>query len=820
MTETKQSQTITIGDQPTKEDTLGFKPYVIAIAKFLTNPDTKPPLTISIEGEWGRGKSSFMKQLQDQILQEYKELEKEQLNNASWFNKVALRIKFKLKQKTQIVWFNAWRHDKAESLWAAFALSFVEQISTNGNLFSNVFSYLKLLSHRFELKRNPWKIVQRLGLLSLNVIISFVLILVLILGSLNIVKTFRTKIIPTFWDKDFDIALDESNQYICDLIDGFPEFKTIKIRCSKDNPLINILFFLVGTGLLLAGIGTLLDTGEKLIGNPKTDLTQYLKSPDYDKQIAFIEKFHEDFSKIVDAYAGKGEKVYVFIDDLDRCELGKSADLLQALNLMISNDPNLIFILGMDREKVAAAITFKQKDVLPYLHSIAKDNHKSEQEENHQLMKKLDYGFAFLEKFVQLSFSLPKPSKNTLAIFLKQLSSDKQQNSQEKGFFLIPLVSFLGKKFKPVRINLSKFCSKVGKRAKNSQEEQETTTQDNSTTTSEKKERQEFPIFPIIQKDLTPEDIAPLVKMVAPLFDYNPRHLKQYLNALKLRTYIAYYAIGVTYKKNSLTKEQIGKFTAITLKYPRLLRHLEKDHELLGNLEQYARNPSLFSSPNNSDESARSSEPTTNNHKTENVKVKEECQEKYWVDNNPQLKELLCYPRENEIKSEYSLANNKGIKKLLEVSPEQKLAPKYFKLRELFEAGKWKEADEETYQVMLKVADRETEQWLDLDSIDNFPCEDLRIIDHLWVEYSKGKFGFSVQKEIYESLGGTRDYNEKVWKNFCERTGWIKGGKYVNCSDLTYHLELAPKAHLPAIAHLPGKDSISGENYGRLFRIM
>ncbi len=356
-------------------------------------------------------------------------------------------------------------------------------------------------------------------------------------------------------------------------------------------------------------------------------------------------------------------------------------------------------------------------------------------------------------------------------IFIKKLSSDqpKEKNS---------LVSLIIKNiFNPVK------------------QEPETETPDSPSTPLEKKE---LPIFPIIQKDLTPEDIAPLVKMVAPLFDYNPRHLKQYLNALKLRTYIAYYAIGVTYnEKNSLTKEQIGKFTAITLKYPRLLRHLEKDNELLGNLEQYARNPSLFSSPNNSDESARSSEPTTNNHKTENVNVEEECQEKYWVDNNPQLKELLCYPRENEIKSEYSLANNQGIKKLLEVSPEQKLAPKYFKLRELFEAGKWKEADEETYQVMLKVADRETELWLDIDSIDNFPCEDLRIIDHLWVEYSKGKFGFSVQKEIYESLGGTRDYNKEVWDNFCDRMGWKKGGKYVNYSDLTFNLELAPKAHLP-----------------------
>jgi predicted KAP-like P-loop ATPase len=53
----------TTGDQPTLDDSLGFSPYVEAIKQFLINPSTKPPLTLSIEGPWGSGKSSFMLQL-------------------------------------------------------------------------------------------------------------------------------------------------------------------------------------------------------------------------------------------------------------------------------------------------------------------------------------------------------------------------------------------------------------------------------------------------------------------------------------------------------------------------------------------------------------------------------------------------------------------------------------------------------------------------------------------------------------------------------------------------------------------------------------
>ena len=119
----------------------------------------------------------------------------------------------------------------------------------------------------------------------------------------------------------------------------------------------------------------------------------------------------------------------------------------------------------------------------------------------------------------------------------------------------------------------------------------------------------------------------------------------------------------------------------------------------------------------------------------------------------------------------------------------------YQPLETYLKNGQWREADEETLKVMLKVADREEQGWLDPNSIDNFPCEDLRTINQLWLHYSNGKFGFSVQKEIYESLGGTRQYNEKVWNNFGDRIGWKKGENWLNYHEITFNLE-APRAHL------------------------
>jgi GUN4-like len=109
-----------------------------------------------------------------------------------------------------------------------------------------------------------------------------------------------------------------------------------------------------------------------------------------------------------------------------------------------------------------------------------------------------------------------------------------------------------------------------------------------------------------------------------------------------------------------------------------------------------------------------------------------------------------------------------------------------------------KALDEETARVMLAVAGREKEGWLDVEQIDNFPCEDLRTIDQLWVKYSNARFGFSVQKRIYQSLSGTREYDEKIWKTFGDRVGWRKKGEWLYYKDITFDIA-APQGHLPVV---------------------
>ncbi len=61
-----------------------------------------------------------------------------------------------------------------------------------------------------------------------------------------------------------------------------------------------------------------------------------------------------------------------------------------------------------------------------------------------------------------------------------------------------------------------------------------------------------------------------------------------------------------------------------------------------------------------------------------------------------------------------------------------------------------------------------TERWDDADSgtanvITSFSYQDLNAVDQLWLHYSKGRYGFSVQKQIWEDILGNE--GRRMWMN-------------------------------------------------------
>lgn len=127
---------------------------------------------------------------------------------------------------------------------------------------------------------------------------------------------------------------------------------------------------------------------------------------------------------------------------------------------------------------------------------------------------------------------------------------------------------------------------------------------------------------------------------------------------------------------------------------------------------------------------------------------------------------------------------------------------RYAKLEEYLKNEQWKEADEETYRLMITTVGKIEGDWFEAEELSNFPCDELQAIDDLWVKYSNGRFGFSVQKQIYVECGVKPDGaypGDDIWEKFGDRVGWCKEGKWLSYPQLRFDVSFSsPKGNLPA----------------------
>ncbi|MCL2930897.1 MAG: GUN4 domain-containing protein [Trichodesmium sp. MAG_R03] len=119
----------------------------------------------------------------------------------------------------------------------------------------------------------------------------------------------------------------------------------------------------------------------------------------------------------------------------------------------------------------------------------------------------------------------------------------------------------------------------------------------------------------------------------------------------------------------------------------------------------------------------------------------------------------------------------------------------YTALENLLSSYQFKEADEETLRILLSLVGGEKQYWFDLEDIKNIPCKDLDKINQLWVNYSNGKFGFSIQKQIWIELGSKIGiFDVAIADIFIKQVGW--GEKYKRYKNITYKIS-ASYGHIP-----------------------
>lgn len=123
-----------------------------------------------------------------------------------------------------------------------------------------------------------------------------------------------------------------------------------------------------------------------------------------------VAEFRKDFSELLEATNFK--RLIVIIDDLDRCSPERIIENLEAIKLFL-NVPKTAFLIGADPRIVRYAIEHKYQ------------SNKEIEKDNNRIV--IDY----LEKLIQLPYSLPRLSESEVETYISMLICKKEIDENE-----------------------------------------------------------------------------------------------------------------------------------------------------------------------------------------------------------------------------------------------------------------------------------------------------------------------------------------------------------------------------------------------------
>lgn len=128
----------------------------------------------------------------------------------------------------------------------------------------------------------------------------------------------------------------------------------------------------------------------------------------------------------------------------------------------------------------------------------------------------------------------------------------------------------------------------------------------------------------------------------------------------------------------------------------------------------------------------------------------------------------------------------------------------YLPLHQLLVRRDFQAADKLTSEKLCELAGDAAIQrkWLYFTEVEQFPNTDLLTLNYLWLVNSEGKFGFSVQRDLWLGVG-------KNWDKLWSKIGWKEGNNWTRYpGSFTWDLT-APRGHLPLSNQLRGVRTIA-----------
>jgi KAP family P-loop domain len=345
-------------DSPTIEDLLGFKQFAISIAKNIIRDtdgdfDNNAQMTIGVYGEWGNGKTSFLQMVE----QELKE------------------------SRIYPIWFDAWKYEKEDNLWAALVQKILDEAKVSGNWSRRAWVQFLIWKDSIRLRDGLWEVLKKVSP------IFFKLLLIII--SLYISIGLDTKTIEAF------------------LSHWFPNNSVITTNVQAN--IIKTIGLLTAVFVTATGPFNLINIYKGKLG---IDFSKFRHRSSYREHIAFLDEFGKEFEKIV-RLLGQGKPLVIIIDDLDRCLPEKAIQVIEAIKLFL-DIKGCIFLLALDRSIVERSVAVKYKEMM----SIEGDINRS-------FDKKTRFYEDYMDKFIQLAIVLPRLRRVEIQEFVRNLSTDE-----------------------------------------------------------------------------------------------------------------------------------------------------------------------------------------------------------------------------------------------------------------------------------------------------------------------------------------------------------------------------------------------------------
>merc|ERR1712071_546943 len=130
----------------------------------------------------------------------------------------------------------------------------------------------------------------------------------------------------------------------------------------------------------------------------------------------------------------------------------------------------------------------------------------------------------------------------------------------------------------------------------------------------------------------------------------------------------------------------------------------------------------------------------------------------------------------------------------------------YVPLATMLATGQLAEADQFTRDALITIsgAKEKGRTFVYFTDVKNIPSTDLGTIERLWIQFSGGKFGYSVQKKKWKQ-------SKNDFETFCRKIGWTtideeveRKKRWFGASEFTYDVKKAPEGHLPLTSALRG----------------